>query len=1158
MKLIRTTCWLLATLSLVLASVAEAQTNSASALIEAAGQVEALSAGSTNWHAAVVGATLQAGDRVRTRAQSRAAVQLSDRSVVRLDELTTLEILPPRKSEKKRFGLSQGAIYFFNREKPADVEFDTPLAAGAIRGTEFLLEAQPQGAVHLALIDGLVTLASAREEVSLKRGEEVRLAPGQPAKISALVNVTGQIQWALYYPAIVNPAELQFSVEEQKTLATALKNYRAGDLLAALAGWPEAAAAESATAKILHAQLELAVGQVDAAQKLLAGSSENPAVALNELIGVVRGEKTNHLSTAQSASAMLANSYAYQAATDLDNARRAAQQAVALAPDFGFAHARLAELEFAFGYHNKALAELNRALELSPRLAPAFALRGFVLLEQGDYRNARQAFDQTRALDAALGLGWLGQGLCQMRVRDYQNAIASFQAAAALEPTRAIYRSYLGKAASARGDTKRAEKELNLAKKLDPNDPTAWLYSALDLWQNNEINGALRDLQHSLDLNDQRAVYRSRLLLDQDRSVRSADLAAVFNDAGLPEVSQHTASRSVSEDYANFSGHLFLANSYQAADAANPYNLRLETARQSELLMANLLAPPGGGNLSQLASQQDHLQYFDPKPAGVSTLTSYGSGGDWLQNGTVFGTVDGFSYAVDTSYQSLNGQQVNNSSEQQQYFATMKQRVTTADDFYLQVGWTKQTAGDLAQYYYPTQANPSLHISEVQQPSLYAGWTHNWSPEHHTLLLLGCINDQFNEQNGDEQILFLQKNLFGGLSSVQSGTVSPPVNLYYNSDVTLYSAELQHIFETPDYSLVIGTRNQYGVLDTSAQMTRFSGTNALSLTDQSAHNDLNRASAYAYGSWLVFEPLRLTAGASYDHLTYPQNVDLPPISSGNTSRDLISPKVGLIYEPWQGGSFHASYTKSLGGLYFDNSVRLEPTQVAGFNQAFRSLIPESVAGLVPGTKFTTTGVGFDQVLPGGRWAGVGVEQLSSSGSRDVGAFSSFIPLLSSSTATTTHENLNFRERNLTVYAGQLIGENLSLGGRYRVSQTKLDEWYPQIPNSTPGSDQLEGTQRATLQTLALTANFNHRSGLFAQWESIWYHQDNSGYSNPSLPTSDFWQQNIGAGYRFAQRRAELRLGILNLFDQNYNLNPLNLHANMARGRTFTTSLRLNF
>jgi hypothetical protein len=80
----------------------------------------------------------------------------------------------------------------------------------------------------------------------------------------------------------------------------------------------------------------------------------------------------------------------------------------------------------------------------------------------------------------------------------------------------------------------------------------------------------------------------------------------------------------------------------------------------------------------------------------------------------------------------------------------------------------------------------------------------------------------------------------------------------------------------------------------------------------------------------------------------------------------------------------ATYTRSLGGLFFDNSVRLEPTQVGGFNQAFRSLIPESVGGLVPGTDFTTAGIGFDQSLASGTWLGAEAQWLTSDGTRTVG------------------------------------------------------------------------------------------------------------------------------------------------------------------------------
>jgi outer membrane receptor protein involved in Fe transport len=80
---------------------------------------------------------------------------------------------------------------------------------------------------------------------------------------------------------------------------------------------------------------------------------------------------------------------------------------------------------------------------------------------------------------------------------------------------------------------------------------------------------------------------------------------------------------------------------------------------------------------------------------------------------------------------------------------------------------------------------------------------------------------------------------------------------------------------------------------------------------------------------------------------------------------------------------------------------------------------------------------------------------------------------------------------------------------------------------------------ATLHQLHLVAHYNHSCGFFARAGAIWSRQDNSGYT-PARPGDDFWQFNLEAGYRFAQRRAELRVGLLNLTDQDYQLNPLNL------------------
>ena len=101
------------------------------------------------------------------------------------------------------------------------------------------------------------------------------------------------------------------------------------------------------------------------------------------------------------------------------------------------------------------------------------------------------------------------------------------QTAATLEPQRAVLRSYLGKALSNTKDYRLAERELARAKEMDANDPTAWLYSALLEQQENRINEAVSEIEHSQDLNNNRSVFRSRLLLDQDRAVRSANLAAI-------------------------------------------------------------------------------------------------------------------------------------------------------------------------------------------------------------------------------------------------------------------------------------------------------------------------------------------------------------------------------------------------------------------------------------------------------------------------------------------------------------------------------------------------------------------------------------------------------------------------------------------------------
>lgn len=1126
----------------------------ASHVVEIAGKVEFQFSGGTEWNAATNGQALKPGDRLRTRTLSRAAVQFSDRSILRLSESTTLEIQPPRHAEKRRFRIPFGSIFFFNRERPADVEFETPVVSGAIRGTEFLLEAaEANGVTRLALLDGALELVAADARVAMRSGEQARVEPGQAPVKSPLLEARNLIQWALYYPAVANPQDLALSRDDRSALSEALAAYRSGDLLKAdehLTAVPPGIAA----VELFRAAVELSVGSVEQAEARIVGASNAPvARALRELIDVVRGTTpTNHLTNpGPTASEWLARSFTLQSRFQLIAARDAAERAVSLAPGFGFALARLAELQMMLEQTEAAEASVKDALRHSPRLASAHALRGFLRLDQNDPRSARSAFDDAIAIDAALGNAWLGRGLACLRLGERDDALRSFQTAAALEPRRAVMRGYLAKAFSAAGEARLAEKDLRLAKELDPGDPTAWLYSALHQWQQNRPNRAVRELERSTELNDNRRLFRSRLGLDRDRSVRSANLAAVYGDAGLQDVSLQAAARAVNEDYANFSSHLFLANSYQALENPNRLDLRYESARFSELLVANLLAPAGAGNLSQLLSQQEHLQFFDPRPVGVSTLTEYRSSGDWAQLATLFGALDGFSYALDTSYRNQHGQEINDWSERFDVSLQIKQRLNDRDEAYLQASFSNGDAGDVSRHYDPAEASRIRRVSEEQAPNLFAGWHRAWSPASHTLLLVSRLTDSFELRDDGVGVFHLQPDVANATRiSIPGGGFGTRLN----SDFTLYSAELQQIWQGAAQTVVAGGRFQSGEVESDSVLTRtLTGVISSRQTDE----PLRRANGYLYYHWQILDPLRLIGGFSYDHLTYPRNTDFLPLSSGEESSDLLAPKVGFTLKPWRGGTFRGAYTRSLGGLFFDNSVRLEPTQVAGFNQAFRSLIPESSAGLLPGATFDTANLSFDQRIGSGTFLGVETEWLHSDGDRTIGVTTGALPTPFAGAVSNTRQKLEFRERNVSAYAAQLLGDGFSIATRYRLSEAQLETRLPDLPNSTIDLDLAEQRERALLHQVALSLNYQHTSGLFGQWESAWYYQHNSGYT-PARSGDDFFQHNIWIGYRFPRRLAEVRAGVLNLADTDYRLNPLNSYNALPRGRTAVVSLRLNF
>jgi len=1150
-------------------------------LVEKEGKVEIARKGSTTWNAAQVDEKLQPGDRLRTGLRSRATLRWSELSVLRISELTSMEVQPPATAANKaQVDLRSGAAYFFSREKPTEVQFRTPVASGAIRGTEFSLTVAEDGKTELALLDGQVDLSNAQGATTLKSGELGTVAPGQAPVKTALINAINVIQWVLYYPAVLDPDELGLADVEKNSVARSLDAYRQGDLLAALGNYPEGRSPATDPERALHAQLMLSVGRVDQAEADLKGAASNSPAgnALHELIAAVKHQLVPSLPHPATASEWMARSYYLQSRGDLLEALKAARIASAKSPRFGAAWIRVAELEFSFGHTDKAIEALDKGLELAPRNAEGMALKGFLLAAKGQLREANTWFDRAIATDGALANAWLGRGLVKIRQGMDRHLVdlapvpeppgrQDLQVAATLEPQRSILRSYLGKAFSDQHDLPHARRELTLAQTLDPNDPTSWLYLALLNQQANRINEAIDDLEQSKTLNNNRSIFRSRLLLDQDQAVRGANLASIYRDAGMFDRSVQEAARAVNYDYGNYSAHLFLANSYDALRDPKLINLRYETPWFSELLVANLLAPVGGGNLSQNISQQEYSKLFASDGLGIFSSTDYSSRGDWQQSGSLYGTFGNSSFSIDGFYRTENGFRPNNDLEQMNVAARFKQQITDKDSVFFQISYFDSESGDVAQYYdqhaeIPGALHPSttLRVTEKQDPNLVLGYHHEWSPGNHTLFLGARFQDTLTLRDSNPGLLFLGTAVspfppFATNVFVQN---PPFFSLNYKSELEAYSAEIQQICETPMFTSIVGARYQSGNADTSDQLDRvppFGDTTAVHTQNET---DLSRFSAYAYEHWQPIDSFRLIAGLAYDHLEFPVNIDTSPISSKEDNKDQVSPKAGFIWSPLPETHLRGIYTRSLGGVFFDNSIRLEPAQIVGFNQAFRSLIPESVAGLVPGTKFETFGLGLDQSFKSGTYLLVQGEILNSDASRRVGILTNSDPAIPiPDSASTTRQSLEYEERSLSFTGNQLLGKDWAVGARYKITDSDLTTRFKGIPSDAIGASGLKQDVSATLHQVYLYAIYQHRCGFFGQFDAVWSQQSNRGYS-PDLPGDDFWQLNLYLGYRFLQRRAEARVGILNLTDQDYRLNPLTLYNELPRERILTLSLKLNF
>ena len=356
----------------------------------------------------------------------------------------------------------------------------------------------------------------------------------------------------------------------------ALADYRMGDAVGAY----KLMAAElkkdpSSLMLVMSGYFSMLVGKIDEAKALLTDSrisGRESAIAHSLLSQIYLIQNSKEQASGEAAIAMQANSESPMARMtaalvkisyfDLPAARRLLEEALAADPHFLEAYVYLARLWLGADYLDRAWEIIGKALEISKTDSEVLSLAGFIRLGYRDYDKAFKLLTEAVKNNPGFGEPHIGLANIAFRNRNFGLGLTEMLTATLLEPRVSLNQSSLGKALYQTRSFDKALEVYDYAKTLDPNDPTPYLYKGIALSDLYRPGEAIQEINKSIELNDNRAVFRSRLMLDRDLAVRNTDLARAYSQLGLGDWSYSKALTAVKNDPLNASAHLFLSSAF--------------------------------------------------------------------------------------------------------------------------------------------------------------------------------------------------------------------------------------------------------------------------------------------------------------------------------------------------------------------------------------------------------------------------------------------------------------------------------------------------------------------------------------------------------------------------------------------------------------------
>ncbi len=1024
----------------------------------------------SQWQKLPTGAVLCMGETVRTEAFGRATVQLPDKTAFTIAPNSTLTLTEPEDDQDRDgtwIDLIKGALHVISRH-PHGLRINTPYVNAGIEGTEFVVTVDDHQA-NVTVVEGKVKLRNPAGEVAVPSGERGSATMSSAPLSVPVADPIDALRWTPYFVPLLGENLPRPGQEPTRAQARSAEFF-----------------AHRAASRFQAGQIEEARGDLSRA---LGIDASNPhALALETLVALSGGRETEALNRAQqavnAASAdpvpRLALSYAAEANGNVPAALAAAGEAARLAPGNALAWARLGEMRLAAGDFGRARAAAEMALALDPRSAYAYTVLGFARLQGEGALPAAADFRKAIARDPAAPLPRLGLGLALTRSGKLELGREEIELGVMLDPTNSLSRSYMAKIYDAELREKLSEAQLAIAKHLNGTDPTPWLYDALRKQSANRPIDALHDLQGAIERNDNRAVYRSRLLVDEDLAARSAGIGQIHRTLGFERLAMLEGWRSLAANPTDFSSHRLLADVYSSLP-------RHESARVDELYQSELMQPLnltavlpqlGEPNLFVVDTLGPGTQSFDEfHPLVEQNGLSYEASAVGASEGTrgvdaaIAGLGDKLSFSVGWFNYRTDGFRANNDFDQTVANALVQFRPVHGTSIYTELRSSRVTKGDTELLFDPAFFNPLERQTETVDTARLG--VHRELSERGTLLGTFILESA----NGDNR-------------------VGPYFDSHGSRDGGIL--EVQHSYRGDRWKLISGGRlERFDHADrTSAAIPP-----TMMFATMESERRVEGSSAYLYGNVDLAPGLSATIGGSYDRVV-----------GVNATRSSFDPKLGLTWQPAAHTTLRVVRFKTLQGPFWSKQSAqpsLEPTQVAGFNQRFFG--PEA-------QEAWRDGAAIDHAFSADLYVGGEL-------SRRHLATQFYLP----GTEELIASKVDTNETLGRSYVYWTPSSRLALGSGYE---------YEHINNN--GSVLAEGFSDLQTRRLPVTIKYFLGHGLSWGAKATWVAQsgdfDPGAYGPDEATTrgeSRFWTLDLSMGYRLPNRRGLVSLTVNNAMDKSF-------------------------